>query len=289
MNINWYPGHMAKTRRVVKEDLKFVDVVIELLDARIPFSSRNPEIDSLTTGKMKLVVLNKSDLADEKANMAWKKFFLQNGDNCVFVDTLKGKGLNEVKSALREMMKEKIQHAKSKGLLVRAIRTMVVGIPNVGKSTFINKIAGKSIAITGDKPGVTRKNQWIRINEEIELLDTPGILWPKFEDEQVGINLAATGAIKDSILDISEITIMLLERLRDHYPSQLAARYKLSSVDNTGHELLNIIGKKRGCVISGGEIDIYRASGIILDEFRGGKIGQFSLELADDRNIAGKQ
>jgi ribosome biogenesis GTPase A len=274
---------MAKTRRVVKENLKHVDVVIELLDARIPYSSRNPEIDILCAGKKKIVVLNKSDLADEKANAQWKNFFQQNGNDCIFLDTLKGKGLNEVKNSLRNMMKEKIEHVKAKGILQRAIRTMVVGIPNVGKSTFINKIAGKSIALTGDKPGVTRSNQWIRINSEIELLDTPGILWPKFEDESVGINLAVTGAIKDAVIDTAEITIKLLEILRDKYPSTLCDRFKLTSVDHSGHDLLEIIGKKRGCIISGGEIDIYRASGIVLDEFRGGKIGKVTLELPLER------
>lgn len=282
MNVNWFPGHMAKTRRVVKEDLKRVDVVIELLDARIPHSSKNPDIDILTSGKMKLVVLNKSDLSDNKANTIWKNFFMKNGNDCVFVDTLKGKGINDVKNALKAMMKEKIELAKSKGRLNRTIRTIVVGIPNVGKSTFINKIAGKNIAVTGDKPGVTRSNQWIRINPEIELLDTPGVLWPKFEDEEVGINLASTGAIKDTVFDLAEVAARLLEKLKESYPADLCSRFKLSSVDNTGYELLNIIGKKRGCIISGGEVDFYRTSSIILDEFRGGKIGRISLELPRD-------
>lgn len=285
MNIQWFPGHMAKTRRILSENIKMIDVVIELLDARIPLSSRNPEIDTLLGTKPRVVLLNKADLADPVATNEWIKYYRDKGISCLTAESKKGEGLNNVKARLREIMADKIEREKQKGRLLRPIKTMVVGIPNVGKSSFINKIAGKATAITGDKPGVTRNKQWIRINEEIELLDTPGILWPKFEDEKVGLNLAFTGAIKDDILDIAEIAMNLMKSLSEIYPEQLSQRYKLDKVeDMTGLELLEAAGKKRGCIISGGEIDYYRISAIVLDEFRGGKIGRISLE----RPIEGK-
>ncbi len=279
MNIQWFPGHMAKTRRMLSENIKMIDVVIELLDARIPLSSRNPEIDTLLGTKPRVVLLNKADLADPAVTNEWIKYYRDKGIICLTAESKKGEGLNNVKARLREIMADKIEREKQKGRLLRPIKTMVVGIPNVGKSSFINKIAGKATANTGDKPGVTRNKQWIRINEEIELLDTPGILWPKFEDEKVGLNLAFTGAIKDDILDIAEIAMHLMKRLSEIYPDQLAQRYKLDKVtDMTGLELLEAAGKKRGCIISGGEIDYYRISAIVLDEFRGGKIGRITLE-----------
>lgn len=279
MNIQWFPGHMAKTRRMLSENIKMIDVVIELLDARIPLSSRNPEIDTLLGTKPRVVLLNKADLADPAATNEWIKYYRDKGVSCLTAESKKGEGLNNVKARLRQIMADKIEREKQKGRLLRPIKTMVVGIPNVGKSSFINKIAGKATAITGDKPGVTRNKQWIRINEEIELLDTPGILWPKFEDEKVGLNLAFTGAIKDDILDIAEIAMNLMKSLSETYPDQLSQRYKLDKVeDMTGLELLEAAGKKRGCIISGGEIDYYRISAIVLDEFRGGKIGRITLE-----------
>lgn len=279
MNIQWFPGHMAKTRRLITENLNLIDVVIELLDARIPRSSKNPEIDELIKNKPKVVVLNKSDLADEAKSREWNKWYNSNGYTNIFIDSIKGKGINELKALLRSIMKEKLEREKQKGRIFRPIRTMVVGIPNVGKSSFINKIAGKASAVTGDKPGVTRGKQWIRLNEEIELLDTPGILWPKFDDEQVGLNLAYTGAIKDDIMDTIEISAKLLEKLAREYPKNLMERFKLASIeDMDGIKLLEATGKKRGCIISGGEIDYTRISSIILDEFRGGKIGRISLE-----------
>lgn len=278
MNIQWFPGHMAKTRRLVTENLKLIDVVIELLDARIPRSSKNPEIDELVKQKPRVVALNKSDLADEAISRAWEKWYRSNGYDCIFIDSIKGKGLNELKGKLREIMKEKIEREKQKGRLFRPIRTMVVGVPNVGKSSFINRIAGKAAAVTGDKPGVTRGKQWIRINEEIELLDTPGILWPKFDDQQVGLNLAFTGAIKDEIIDTIEVAAALMEHLSTNYPQNLKERYKLDSLDMGGLDLLKSAGKKRGCIVSGGEIDFNRIAAIVLDEFRGGKIGRISLE-----------
>lgn len=285
MIIQWFPGHMAKTRRILAENLKMVDVVIELLDARIPRSSKNPEIDGIVNNKPRVVLLNKCDLADEKVSNEWKQWFNDNGASVIFVDTLKGKGINELKSKLREIMKDKMEKEREKGRIFRPIRTMVVGVPNVGKSSFINKITGRSIAITGDRPGVTRSKQWIRINQEIELLDTPGILWPKFEDLKVGMNLAFTGAIKDEIMDTVELASVLLEKLASCYPDNLKERFKLSSLEGkTGVELLTEAGKKRGCIISGGEIDYERISSIVLDEFRGGKIGRVTLERPSDIN-----
>ncbi len=279
MNIQWFPGHMAKTRRLVSENLRLIDVVIELLDARIPISSKNPEIDELIKGKPRLIALNKSDLADQAVSSEWSKWYGLNGYTNIFIDSVKGRGINELKSRLREIMRDKIERERQKGRISRPIRTMVVGIPNVGKSSFINRIAGKASAATGDRPGVTRGKQWIRINEQIELLDTPGILWPKFEDKRVGMNLAFTGAVKDDIIDTVELAASLLERLAGIYPANLKDRFKLEPVnDKTGPELLEMAGRRRGCIISGGQIDFSRISAIVLDEFRGGRIGRMSLE-----------
>ena len=279
MNIQWFPGHMAKTRKLLAENLKLIDVVIELLDARIPASSKNPEIDAITNGKPRLVVLNKADLADKKISSEWSKWYSLNGYTTIFMDSQKGTGINDLKNMLREMMKEKFEKDKEKGRIFRPIRTMVVGIPNVGKSSFINRIAGRASAVTGDKPGVTRGKQWIRINEGIELLDTPGILWPKFEDPEVGLKLAYTGAIKDDVFDIVEVSSLLMASLAKTYPQLLKERYKLETLEfERPIELLEAAGKKRGCIISGGRIDYNRIAAIVLDEFRGGKIGRITLE-----------
>lgn len=279
MNINWFPGHMAKTRKILTENLKLVDLVIELLDARIPLSSKNPDIDGIVKNKPKIIVLNKSDLADDKISEEWSKWYNSNGYTNIFIDSVKGKGVKELKARMRDMMKEKIERDRQKGRIFRPIKTMIVGIPNVGKSSLINRIAGKSSAVTGDRPGVTRGKQWINVNDGIQLLDTPGILWPKFEDENVGINLAVTGAIKDDILDTVELASVALERLADTYPERILERYKLSSVENRkGYELLSEAGKKRGCIVSGGEVDLTRISAVVLDEVRGGRIGKISLE-----------
>jgi len=279
MNIQWFPGHMAKTRRILQENLKLVDVVIELLDARIPRSSKNPEIDNIIKNKPKIIALNKSDLADEAVSQQWRDWYNRNGYTNIFIDSLKGKGINLLKSLLRELMKEKIERDKQKGRLFRPIRTMVIGIPNVGKSSFINRISGRASAVTGDKPGVTRGKQWIRLNREIELLDTPGILWPKFEDPQVGLNLAFTGAIKDDVFDIVEVASELLTQLGIIYPRNIAERFKLELPEGvSGEELLRTAGKNRGCIVSGGEVDLTRIAAIVLDEFRGGRIGRISLE-----------
>ncbi len=281
MNIQWFPGHMAKTRRLIAENLKLVDVIIELLDARIPFSSRNPEINTLINNKPRLVAFNKSDLADDGISRQWVQWYAEQGINCILINSINGKGLNEVKTRARDLMSEKIQRDRAKGKLFTPVRVMVVGIPNVGKSSFINKIVGKATAVTGDRPGVTRGKQWIRINSEMELLDTPGILWPKFEDQEVGLNLAFTGAIKDDIMDTSEVAMELLYRLSRLYPGELRARFKLEpeAIENAEPlELLETVGRKRGCIISKGQIDYSRISAIVLDEFRGGKIGKITLE-----------
>lgn len=280
MNIQWFPGHMAKTRRLLNENLKLVDVVIELLDARIPKSSKNPEIEAIINKKPRVTVLNKADMADTKISEEWRKWFENNGIKCVFVDSIKGTGINTLKTMLREAAKDKIQKEKQKGKIFIPIRTMVVGIPNVGKSSFINKIAGRASAVTGDRPGVTRGKQWIRINNEIELLDTPGILWPKIEDEETGLHLAWTGAIKDDILDKIELASLLMHKLSILYPDELKSRYKLDSFPSqgTGHDILLAAGKNRGCIVSGGEVDLNRISSIVLDEFRGARIGRITLE-----------
>jgi ribosome biogenesis GTPase A len=279
MNIQWFPGHMAKTRRLLAENLKMVDVIIELLDARIPQSSKNPEIDEIIKQKPRVIALNKSDLADESISRQWSKWYNSKGYTNIFIESVKGKGINELKAALKLLMKDKIAREKAKGRLITPIRTMVVGIPNVGKSSFINRIAGKATAATGDKPGVTRNKQWIRLNEEVELMDTPGILWPKFDDTQIGLNLAYTGAIKDDIMDIIEVSASLLEYLSLEYPKNLIERYKFKTIENmNGYDLLKQAGKNRGCIISGGEVDLTRISAIILDELRGGKIGRISFE-----------
>jgi ribosome biogenesis GTPase A len=274
---------MAKTRRLLTENLNLIDVVIEILDARIPRSSKNPEIDEIIKSKPRVVVFNKWDLADESLSREWNKWYNSRGYTGIFVDSVKGKGINELKQLLEKSVKDKFDRQKQKGIIFRPIRTMVVGVPNVGKSSFINKIAGKASAVTGDRPGVTRGKQWVRINEKIELLDTPGILWPKFDDEEVGLNLAFTGAIKDDIMDTVEVAAALMDRLGKTYPKNIAERYKLTlTEESSGLSLLSEAGKKRGCLVSGGEIDYNRIAAIVLDEFRGGKIGRITLEKPED-------
>ena len=282
MNIQWFPGHMTKTRRMMEDSLKLIDVVVELLDARIPYSSRNPDIDSLIGNKPKITVLNKSDIADPEKSKEWQRWFKKTGQELVFIDCKSGKGLNQLKSMIRNVMQEKIDRDKEKGRVFRTIKIMIVGIPNVGKSTMINKMAGKRGAITADRPGVTRGKQWIRLSDGLDLLDTPGILWPKFEDEEVGINLALTGAIRDQVVDVEELSIILLDKLKELYPDYLMKRYNLDSLEceNTV-ELLDTIGKKRGCILRGGVVDYARVAPILLDEFRGGIIGNITLETPE--------
>ena len=278
MAINWFPGHMVKTKREIKENLKLVDAVIEIRDARIPNSSKNPDIDQLCKGKPRIILLNKGDLANEKITMEWKKS-LENSETVVLeVNALKNDGLKNIKPALLKLLKEKHDRLKAKRLVKITTRVMVVGIPNVAKSTFINKMARNNIAKTGDRPGVTKSKQWIKTSIGIELLDTPGVLWPKFEDEQVGLNLAFTGAIKDEIMDIEELAFNLVKKLEVDFKDELMTRYKLEHLSEETIENLDNIARKRGCLISGGNIDYNRIAVILLDEFRGGKIGRISLE-----------
>ncbi len=285
MAINWFPGHMRKTQREIKENLKLVDAVIEIRDARIPRSSANPDIDNLLQGKPRIILLNKSDLTDSKTTKEWIKYLTKEDIRVLEINCLKGDGLNAIKPALLDLLKEKHDRLRAKGMVKIITRVMVVGIPNVGKSTFINKMARNNIAKTGDRPGVTKSKQWIKTSMGIELLDTPGVLWPKFEDDNTALNLAFTGAIKDEIMDIEELALKLVERLQNTYEKELKERYKLNEVFENPLDTLDTIGKKRGTLISGGQIDYNRLAVILLDEFRGGKIGRISLESPlEERN-----
>ena len=277
-NLQWYPGHMAKTRRMIEENLKNIDVVVEILDARIPFSGRNPNFDDIIINKPRLVVMNKYDLADASITDKWTKWYQNQGIRVIPISCATGLGINKIAPEARELIKEKIEKAAASGRNI-GVKIMMVGIPNVGKSTLINRLSGKASAKTGDRPGVTRAKQWIRLANGLELLDTPGILPPKFEDQRVAVNLAYTGAIHDEIMEIELLAYSLLEYLRDNYRDNLCQRYKLDDIDGlAGHEILELIGRKRGCVISGGEIDTERAANILLDELRGCKIGKITLE-----------
>ncbi len=279
MNLQWFPGHMAKTRRMMAEQLSLIDIVAELLDARLPLSSQNPEISGIIGDKPRLIILNKADLADEKINQEWLAYFKSMGIESVLLDSLHTKNINYITDKIRFVLKEKLEKQAQKGMSGRTIKMMVVGIPNVGKSSFINCLAGRAGAVTGDRPGVTRGKQWIRLKNGMELLDTPGILWPKFEDEQTGLRLAFAGSIKDEIVDVEMLAAKLLEFLNESYQEKLCSRYKLSDTNGVaGYELLEWIGRKRGFVISGGEIDTLRTANVVLDEFRGGKVGRISLE-----------
>lgn len=282
MTIQWYPGHMAKTKRLISEQLKLIDIVVELADARLPMSSRNPDIDALCASKPRIIALNKADMADDTVTKEWINWYQKQGISVVSICSITGTGLNKLKEEITKQLKEKKERDDARGMVGRSIKMMVVGIPNVGKSAFINKIAGRASATTGDRPGVTRTTQWIRIPGGYELLDTPGVLWPKFDDEKTALNLAYTGAIKDDVLDIEEIAMKLCVFLRAQYKAELCERYKLSDIDDLEEfELLETIARKRGCIISGGEVDTHRVAGIILDEFRGMKIGRISLERPD--------
>lgn len=288
--INWFPGHMAKTRRQITEDLKLIDVVVELLDARIPISSQNPEIRQIVQNKKKIVVLNKCDLSDENDNKKWMEYFIKQGNKAALVDSNTGKGVNEVIKQIQIIMADEMRKYADKGRKGRKIKTMIVGIPNVGKSSFINRIVKKSSAEVGNRPGVTKRKQWIHVNDEIELMDTPGVLWPKFESQEVALNLAFTGTIKDDILEITEVAYSLTKFLLKNYKSNLLDRYSLSEklVDDilnqeqdenqNIYEIMQLIGKKRGAIISGGNIDDEKTSKIILEDFRSGKIGKITLE-----------
>ena len=290
-NINWYPGHMAKTRREIIEDLKIIDIVIELLDARIPISSQNPDIAEIIKDKKKIVVLNKCDLADEKENQKWLSYFESKNIPAVLVDSNSGKGIENVIKKIERIMDEEKERQAKKGRIGRKIRAMILGIPNVGKSSFINRISKRTTAEVGNKPGVTKKKQWIRINEKVELLDTPGVLWPKFESEEVALNLAFTGTIKEDVLERTEVAYQLVKFLLENERENLCNRYGLTNEyveevlnkDNPEnfniYEIMLEIGKKRGCIISGGNIDEEKTAKIILDEFKNGKLGRVTLEF----------
>lgn len=277
-NINWFPGHMVKTRREIKENLKLVDAVIEIRDARIVSTSANPEIEELCKGKPRIILLNKSDLSEKSITKAWINKLTNDSVRVLEVNCLTGAGLKEIKPLMEELLKEKHDRLRAKGLKNIVMRAMVVGIPNVGKSSFINKMVKNNIAKTGDRPGVTKSKQWIKTKIGIELMDTPGILWPKFEDEEVALNLAFTGAIKDEIMDIEELAYNLVSRLKVNYPERLMERYKLTEIKEDTLDILNDIAKKRGTIASGGVVDYNRLSVLLLDEFRGGKLGCISLE-----------
>ena len=279
MNIQWYPGHMTKAKRAMKEDVKLVDLVIELVDARAPLASRNPDIDSLAAGKGRVILLNKADLASEKANAAWISYFEGQGLQVMKIDARAKATLKQLNALIQEACKEKIERDRRRGILNRPVRAMVVGIPNVGKSTFINSFAGKAAAKTGNKPGVTKGNQWIRLNKQVELLDTPGILWPKFEDQKVGLLLAFLGSINDEILEKDELASELAGYLKEITPGLLKERYGIEEEGKKPYELLDEIATVRACLTKGGVNDLTKAARLLLDEFRGGKLGRITLEM----------
>ena len=278
--IQWFPGHMAKTRRLIKENLTQVDVVIELLDARIPYSSQNPEIRKIIGNKPLITILNKADLSDPLMNEVWRKHFIEKNSACILIDCVSGKGIDKIPVAIKELLSEKIERYNDKGMLGKKLRAMIVGIPNVGKSSLINKLADSKKAKVENRPGVTLDKQWVSTNLGFDLMDMPGILWPKFDERSVGENLAITGAIKDKILDIEEIAMLLCERLRDLYPELLISRYKLKENDLSldGYDIFEAIGRKRGLLMSGGVVNSQRTAEMLLNEFRLSTIGRITLE-----------
>jgi ribosome biogenesis GTPase A len=284
MTIQWFPGHMTRAKRQIQAKLKLIDIAIELLDARVPLSSRNPMVDEILSGKPRLIVLNKSDLADPKVTEQWIEYFKYEGHETVAVDSSTGTRIGDIPMKAKEILKEKIDRQLSKGMNPRAMRGLIVGIPNVGKSTLINRLAGRNIAITGDRPGVTKGQQWIKTNYEMDLLDTPGILWPKFEDDLVGFRLAMTGAIREQILNVEDIAFFAVRELAERYWPALKERFDLDTppTDPTDSDevvrIMEDIGRRRGCLISGGHVDLEKASGIILRELRAGKLGRITLE-----------
>ncbi|MFB0918439.1 MAG: ribosome biogenesis GTPase YlqF [Clostridiaceae bacterium] len=282
MPINWFPGHMVKTRREITENLKLCDAVIEIRDARIVRSSMNPEVDKILGNKPRLILLNKADLAEAKITKRWSEILSNETTELLEVNSLTGDGLNRIRPSLEKLLAEKMERAKNKGLRNYIMRVMVVGIPNVGKSSFINRMAKNSIAKVGDRPGVTKNKQWIKTGQNMELLDTPGILWPKFEDEKVALNLAFTGAIKDEIMDTETLALRLVERLSKHYSDRLIERYKLEGLSGDPLTDMDSIAIKRGCILKGNEIDYSRVSAMLLDEYRGGRLGRISLEWPGD-------
>lgn len=291
MNIQWYPGHMTRTRRRMEEDLKFVDIVVEIIDARIPISSRNPDIDTLCAGKPRLIVLNRADQADPAGNKQWGAYFRAQGHTVLETDAKTGRGINQFSPVIQNALKDQIAKWREKGQVGRPVRAMVVGVPNVGKSTFINKVAKKKSAIAGDRPGVTRGKQWVNVDRTLDLLDTPGILWPKFEDEKTGMFLAFTGAVKDDVMDVETLGCHMMTLMVNRYPEALKAAYKLTAIPERedgendiayGYRMLEACALKRGMRISGGEFDTERMARVLLDEYRASKLGRFTLEIPEE-------
>ena len=280
MHFQWYPGHMTKAKRMMQENIKLIDLIIELVDARVPVSSRNPEIDDLGKNKARLIILNKSDLAEEKLNELWTEYFQKKGFSVVKVNSKNGTGIKQIHGVIQEACKEKIERDRKRGILNRPVRAMVVGIPNVGKSTFINALAGKACAKTGNKPGVTKGKQWIRLNKNVELLDTPGILWPKFEDQTVGLRLAYIGSIKDEILNTEELAAELCKFLVKHYEGILASKYSIEETED-GFDMIRKIAESRHCLVKGSELDTEKAAKMLLDDFRNGRLGRITLEIPE--------
>ncbi|MBE5943940.1 MAG: ribosome biogenesis GTPase YlqF [Lachnospiraceae bacterium] len=278
MNIQWYPGHMTKARRMMQEDIKLIDIVVELLDARTPLSSKNPDIDELAKNKYRLVLLNKQDLADPKANAQWEKYFKEKGFYVVCLDSRKNSGMKTITDTIQEACREKIERDRKRGIINRPIRAMVVGIPNVGKSTFINSYAKKACAKVGNKPGVTKGKQWIRIGKGVELLDTPGILWPKFEDQEVGMRLAYIGSINDDIIQKSELALNFIDFLKNNYCNALSERYNIDC-SKKNYDILSDIAMERKCLSKGGEPDLDKAAALLFEDYRSGKLGRITLEL----------
>jgi len=281
MTIQWFPGHMAKARREVTEKLKLIDIVYELVDARIPLSSRNPMIDEIISNKPRIVLLNKADMADEKITKSWLEYFQNQNIEAIAIDAQKGTGLKKITDLSKQLLQEKFNKMKQKGIKPRAIRALIVGIPNVGKSTLINRLAKRNIAKTGDRPGITKAQSWIKVGKELELLDTPGILWPKFEDQEIGLKLATTGAIKDEILNLQDVAVFALQYLIEHYPDRLKERYQFDSFSENIVDIFDHIGKKRGCLMSGGFIDYDKTAELIIRELRTLKLGRITFEKPD--------
>ena len=281
MHFQWYPGHMTKAKRMMQENIKLIDLVIELVDARVPMSSRNPDIDELGKNKARLILLNKADLAEEKQNDAWVEYFKAKGFSVVKVNSKKGGGIKSIQGVIQEACKDKIERDRKRGILNRPVRAMVVGIPNVGKSTFINALAGKACAKTGNKPGVTKGKQWIRLNKNVELLDTPGILWPKFEDQIVGLRLAFIGSIKDEILNTEELAAEMIQFMKKYYEGVLAEKYAIIEMDDP-YQCLADIAKSRHCLLRGNELDTAKAATLLIDDFRDGRLGRITLEFPED-------
>ncbi len=282
MNYQWYPGHMTKARRMMEENMKLIDLVIELVDARVPLASRNPDIDALGKNKSRLLLLNKSDLADESANKAWKEYFIERGLYVLEVNSQTGGGLKGIHGLVQKACKEKMERDRKRGILNRPVRAMVVGIPNVGKSTFINSFVGRACTKTGNKPGVTKGKQWIRLNKSLELLDTPGILWPKFESQEVGLKLALIGSMNDNIISAEEMAAELIAMLKERYGGALAKRYSIEE-EKEAFALLKDIAQKRGCLLKGEELDTEKAAALLLDDFRSGRLGRITLDAPPEK------